>query len=255
MNRPIYQNPHLDGKSFSMPGENGVGVLLFHGLTSTTVEVRPLAEYLNQAGFSVVSPLLPGHGTTPDDVNTVHRKQWLETAEQSYQVMKSQVDKVIIGGASMGGLLALHLAETNYDISGLVLFAPAIHINGQWKAQFLAPFVKIMPKPYLTDESPTPDVYPWQGYTVVPVPAVAQFHRLQKQVRRGLSKVRAPVLIFQGVKDTTIVPSKAAFLYNKIPGADKKLIWLENSGHTLLLGLEHPLVYQETKKFIDRVTK
>lgn len=255
MNRPIFQNAHLDGKSFSMPGTNGVGVLLFHGLTSTTVAVRPLAEYLNQAGLSVISPLLPGHGTTPEDVNAIHRTQWLETTERAYQELRSQVDKVILGGESMGGLLALHLSETHNDISGLVLFAPAMHIKGQWKAQFLAPFVKIMPKPYLTDESPTHDVFPWQGYTVVPVPAVAQFHRLQKQVRRGLSKVHAPALIFQGVKDTTIVPSKAAYLYKKIPSTDKKLIWLENSGHTLLLQEEHPLVYQETKTFIDRVTK
>jgi len=78
---------------------------------------------------------------------------------------------------------------------------------------------------------------------------------LQKQVLRGLSKVRAPVLIFQGEKDTTIVPSKASILYTKIPVTDKKLIWLENSGHTLLLGVEHPHIYQETLKFIERVTK
>lgn len=255
MTRPIYENPDLDGRSFSLNGNNGIGVVLFHGFTSTTVEIRPLAETLNRAGLNVISPLLPGHGTKPEDALKTHRNEWLDTAEHAYLQLKSNNDRMIVGGESMGGLLALHLASRHPEISGLALFAPALCIKGQWKAQFLAPFVKIVPKYYLDDAHPTPNVFPWQGYNVIPVPAAAQFYRLQKQVRRELRAVTQHVIIFQGRKDATIIPESASIIYNKIASVDKKLVWLENSGHTLLLGTEYLSVYQDTLSFIERVTK
>lgn len=254
MNRPVFENPHLDGSSFSFDGNNKVGVLLFHGFTATTLEVRPLAEYLHQSGISATGPLLPGHGTTPEDALTVHRKEWIETAEKAYKSLNSKYQKVVIGGTSMGALLALYLAEKHNDISGIVLFAPAMNIKGQWRAQFIAPFVKIVPKYYLSDSSSTTNELPWQGYNVLPVPAVAQFYHLQKQIRRNLAKVNQPTLIFQGKKDRTIDPNGASILFEKISSSDKKLVWLENSGHTLLLGQEHEFVFQNTLKYIERVT-
>jgi carboxylesterase len=257
MNRPIFENPELDGSAFSLLGSGDAGVLLFHGFTSTTVEVRPLAEMLHFAGYSVMGPLLPGHGTRPEDALNVHRSDWLETAEQSYQTLKSKTNKVVVGGESMGALLALHLASIHPEIVGVVVFAPAIHVSGQWRAPLLAPFIKIRPKYYLSDDkhSPTPDVLPWQGYNVLPVPAAAQFFWLQQQVRQELKSVQQPALIFQGKLDGTIDPDGATTVLKQLGSRDKKLVWLEKSGHTLLLGKEHNQVYQDTLAFIHRVTK
>lgn len=254
MTRPVFENPGLDGSSFFLHGDSGIGVLLFHGFTSTTLAVRPLADYLHRAGLNVICPLLPGHGTKPEDMLNVHRDEWLETAENAYQKLKANSDKITTGGESMGSLLALHTARNHPEISGLALFGPAIHIKRQWSAQFLAPFVKIIPKYYLDEESPTPNVLPWQGYNVIPVPAVAQFYRLQVQERRKLKAIRQPMLIFQGRKDGTIIPESACTVFNKVSSVDKKLVWLENSGHTLLLGMEHAFVFQETLSFVKRVT-
>lgn len=255
MTFPRIENPELDGKSFSLNGHNGVGVLLMHGFTSTTLAVRPLAEYLNKAGLNVMSPLLPGHGTSPEDALKVHRSQWLETAENAYETLKARSDQVIVGGESMGGLLALHLAVKHPEVRGITLFAPAVRVKGHWMAPILAPFIKFKPKSYLKATSPTPNVFPWQGYNVLPIPAVAQFYFLRVQVRREFKAVHQPTTIFQGKKDVTIIPEGATVLYERISSSDKKLTWLENSGHTLLLGKEYPAVYQETLAFIERVTK
>ena len=40
-----------------------VGILLVHGFTGSPASMRPWAEYLNQRGYTVKVPLLPGHGT------------------------------------------------------------------------------------------------------------------------------------------------------------------------------------------------
>ncbi len=257
MTRPIIENPQLDGSTFSLNGSGDTGILLFHGFTSTTVEVRPLAEFLHQAGYSVTAPLLPGHGTRPEDALRVRKADWLSAADQAYQSLKTRARKVVVGGESMGALLALHLASAYPDISGIVTYAPAIQVSGQWRAVLLAPFVKIRPKYYLHEESSTtpPDTLPWQGYNVLPIPAVAQFYWLQQQVRQELKSVRQPALIFQGKLDGTINPDGAKTVLDRLGSQDKKLIWLENSGHTLLLGEQHHQVYQDTLAFIQRVTQ
>ena len=65
-------NPELEGGSFFWKGGE-TGVLLLHGLTATTAEVRPLAKRLLNEGYTVSGMLLPGHGTTPENLSHTHR--------------------------------------------------------------------------------------------------------------------------------------------------------------------------------------
>ena len=121
-------HPELDGDSFEFQGGK-TGVLLLHGFTASTAEVRPLGESLRAAGYTVCAPLLPGHGTHPDDLNKVHWQDWLQTAEIAYQNLLKQCDHVWVGGESMGGLLCLLLAAEHAEINGLLLYAPALSVR------------------------------------------------------------------------------------------------------------------------------
>src|SRR5947209_11197227 len=62
---------------------DGRGVLCLHGLTGTPFEVRPLAEALGTAGYTVEVPLLAGHGATLRDLAASHWSDWLASAEQA----------------------------------------------------------------------------------------------------------------------------------------------------------------------------
>ncbi len=252
MKRPIFENPHLDGTSFYLQGTQPIGVLLLHGFTATTVEVRPLAQHLHEQGFSVFCPLLPGHGTRPEDMIPVKWQDWYETARKGLEKL-NHITNLFVAGESMGGLLSLLLAAQHPDIKGVILYAPAIKINGIWRAKWLAPFIKIMPKNYLPEEDETEqqdETLPWQGYNVVALAAVAQLEQLQKEVLRQIHHVHQPVLIFQGKKDRTINPNGSQLLYEKLPSSNKSLIWLEKSGHCLVLDRELDLVKSKTIQFI-----
>ena len=76
-------NPELEGDSFFWDGGE-IGVLLLHGFTATTAEVRPLAKRFHDAGFTVSGVLLPGHGTTPQNLNETSRTEWLGASEKAY---------------------------------------------------------------------------------------------------------------------------------------------------------------------------
>ncbi|MDQ3108151.1 MAG: hypothetical protein M3Q68_10155, partial [Actinomycetota bacterium] len=60
------------------------GVLVVHGFTGNPQSMRGLAQAFAAAGFTVELPLLPGHGTSVDDMLTTSWDDWSAAAEQSY---------------------------------------------------------------------------------------------------------------------------------------------------------------------------
>lgn len=242
------QNPHLDGSSFFLPAGD-TAVLLIHGLTATTVEVRPLAEYLNRNGLAVSAPLLPGHGSDPDDLHSVTWLDWANTVEKAYQELADMHSRVFVAGESLGGLLTLHLAARRADIAGILLYAPALTLKGVWQAPLMLPFVKSVPKSHSGQD---PDGHlPWQGYTVLSVSAANQLRKLQKTVKKVISNIHQPTLIFQGRLDMRVDPKTAEMVLECISAREKHLIWLEKSGHVILLDIERDIVYQKTLDFIS----
>ena len=93
----------------------------------------------------------------------------------------------------------------------------------------------------------------WKGYRVNPLPAIVQMHKLQRQVRRQLSKIKQPLLIVQGRLDTDIDLKGIDTLYRETGSTHKELHWMENSNHVVLLDHEREQVLQLTVQFIERV--
>jgi carboxylesterase len=241
-------NPEFDGTSFILPGSS-TGILLFHGFTATTLEVRSLAEGIHdQLGWSVSAPLLPGHGTTPIDLSHTRNEEWLACANIALKELQSKTDTVFVGGESMGGLLSLYLAATHPEVSGLVLYAPALMTPGMLKARIFKNFVFGSPKRNLT--ATQPGFLPWQGYKINPLNAVAELGRLQDEVRRHLSEVRQPIIIFQGKQDQTIDPASSRRIMNLVSSVDKRLIEIDECGHCILLDAQHEMVLRESLAFL-----
>lgn len=246
---PYFQNPDLDGSAFFWPGKP-VGILLIHGFTATTVEIRPLAEFFHKAGFSVAGPLLPGHGTTAEDLNTKHWKEWVAAADQSYQLLKSTCEKVIIGGESMGGLISLFLASIHPEIGGLLLYSPALRVKKLRRTQIARFFIPIMAK---HNTGKTKEPLPWQGYTVYPVKAAYQLFRFQQFVVPCLRRVNQPALIMQGAKDRTIDPNSSKVIFDAIASRQKELVWKKNSGHCVVLDTEYEDVMANSLAFVESI--
>lgn len=251
MPRPaVYQNPELDGSSFYW--ENGeIAILCLHGFTATTVDVRRIARIFVDHGFSASGPLLPGHGTLPEDLNRTNWRDWFQTAEKSYLDLQKGHKKVFVLGESLGGLLALHLAVKYPEIAGLMLLAPALIIRKLWLSKFLYPFKEYIYKPYVLKKN-SEDTMPWQGYNVIPLKAGASFYDFQQIVKKELEKVMVPALVFQGRNDTTIDPMSSFIVNNEIGSSVKELIWLPDSGHVILLDKQSLEAENACLDFIQR---
>lgn len=242
-------NPELDGSAFLWTGSS-TGILLIHGFTATSVEIRPLAEFFHRAGYSVAGPLLPGHGTSAEDLNLRTWKEWLAAADQSYQLLKSTCERVIVGGESLGGLLSLHLASLHPEIVGLMLYSPAFQAKQLRRTSVGRFFKPVLPK-RLSGNSRQP--LPWQGYRVYPVRAAYQLYRYQRVIASRLKFVTQPALILQGANDRTIDPISSQLVYDGISSTRKELIWMKNSGHCIVLDQEYEQVMAASLSFVQSI--
>jgi carboxylesterase len=117
----------VDTSPFAHEGSVDIGVLVCHGFTgSPHSSMRPWAHYLTEQGWSVSPPLLPGHGTHWRDANRTSWHDWYGTIDDAFTRLRERCGKVFVCGLSMGGGLALRLAEERGDeVAGIVVVNPS----------------------------------------------------------------------------------------------------------------------------------
>lgn len=232
-----------------------IGVLLLHGFTGSPASMRPWAEYLNSAGYTVRVPLIPGHGTKWQDLNHVRWQAWPERAERELDLLKSECDRVFIFGLSMGGANTLHVtAKRAAEISGIVLVNPMIHISDP-TIVFIDIIKHITPRrPSVGDDIKKPGVTEW-GYDALPLKGVAQLNRFLKRTRKALSKVKVPTLLFHSVEDHVLPVSNTEIIMREIGAAEKERVELGNSYHVATLDYDAPIIFERSNRFIEELSK
>jgi carboxylesterase len=232
------QPAHLDPSAFAAAGGQ-VGVLLIHGFTGSVAETRPMGIYLAEQGLTVRCPLLPGHGTHPQDLTRIHWQAWADKVESALRDLQSHCDTVFVGGLSLGSLLTLWLGAQYPDIAGLIPMAPAIRVQNRLMplALVLRYLLKYHPLGPMGDDDlgdPQAGERGW-CYDEIPLWGASEVYLLQRKVRRVLPQIRQPILIFQGRRDAHLHPRAAEELYDAVASTDRSLVWLEHSGHNLLI--------------------
>jgi carboxylesterase len=229
------------------------GLLFFHGFTGSPYEGRPFAQHFSQKGYGVWVPLLPGHGTNPDELLTTSYKDWLNFAEQEYQRMTQQYETVIVCGQSMGGALALHVAA-KFPVKGLVTLAAAIHLNN-WRTRIL-PLVGFFRKyrykvsgPDIADQKARAES---ASYTYYPTASVIEFMRLIRHVETELPAVTAPTLLFHALEDHVIPYRTMDYIKKNIASKYIRTVTLRKSYHVISVDYEKELIFSEIEHFINQ---
>jgi carboxylesterase len=246
------QPPQLDPSEYGADG-NPVGILLIHGFTGSVAETRPLGEYLARQGFSVRCPLLPGHGTTAKDLTPIHRQHWIDEVEAKLQDLEASCDTVFVGGLSLGSLLTLHLGASHPEIAGLIPMAPAVKTRNRLLPLALGLRYLFPHLPFSSGDNDLRDpeaIHRIWCYEEDPLWGVGELYLLQRQVRRALSQIRQPLLIFQGRYDAKLHPGAAQMMLARTASTDKTMVWLENSGHNLLADGERAAVWAKCHEWI-----
>lgn len=236
-------------KPFSFEDKADAVCLLIHGFTGSPSHMRYLGEFLHQeANYDVEGILLPGHGTTLEDMEETDWKDWLNKAKEEYKKLDQEYDKVYVMGLSMGGILSLILAE-EYNVDGVVSIASPIKIYD--RLAYLTPILKYFKRYDLWEEDQEKDKYD-VGYSASPLKTVPSLLKLMRRAKKNLKKIKAPALIIQSYQDQTVKPVSAEIIYKKIASEEKELLWLENSGHVCTIGEEKDLIHEKVYSFLKK---
>ncbi|MEY3094561.1 MAG: hypothetical protein RLZZ317_1064 [Actinomycetota bacterium] len=245
-------------QDFYGPGHGShkkIGVLLLHGFTGSPASMRPWAHFLNDRGFTVRVPLIPGHGTRWQDLNKVKWPQWPAKAESELSLLAEECDYVFVFGLSMGGGNTLHVAaraKLREKISGIVLVNPMIHIP-DLAINFVGLIKHLVAKrPSVGDDIKKPGVTEW-GYDALPTKGVAELHKFLKITRKSLPSIEVPLLLFHSIDDHVLKASNSEIIMDEIGSADKVRIELANSYHVATLDFDAETIFANSVQFIDKV--
>jgi carboxylesterase len=232
-----------------------VAVLLCHGFTSTAKSMRPWGEYLADRGFTVRVPLLPGHGTTWQEMNQTRWEDWYACVDKEFRELHQTCERVVVGGLSMGGTLALKLAQEHGPrISGLILVNPAVKSEDP-RIRLLPVLQHLVPSLGAIGNDVKKEGVTEQAYTRNPLKALNSQLVAWHSVVRDLPEVTQPVLLLRSTQDHVLPASSSALVLSRISSRDVTEILLEDSYHVATIDNDAPRIFDESAKFIERITQ
>ena len=240
--------------AFSHDGGD-VGVLLCHGFPGAPGSMRPWADYLVDAGYTVRLPLLPGHGTRWQDANRTTFDDWFAEVSAALQELTNRCRAVVVCGLSMGGTLTLRLAQQYPDaMAGIVLVNPSV-LTLRKDAKYLLPVLRYVLPAYqgIIGDIAKPDVVE-PGYKYIPVKAMYSLSQAWKTVRADLPKVTAPMLLMHSRVDHIVEPVNAEVIRDEVSSTNITDIVLERSYHVATLDHDAELIFTSSVEFIEKVT-
>ncbi len=243
-------------RTIDLQEEGSHGVLLLHGFGDTPQTLDLLARRLGKYGYSVLAPLLPGHGRTMESFGKSRANDWIAEAKDAYLDMRTRHDTVSVVGLSMGGALAVLLAAERTEIPALVLIAPYLGMPvllraaaaTHWLWGKLAGEVNARNPKSIHDPIEREKNLAYGGVTG------RELHELWAIVRRArkaLMNVRAPTLIIQSREDPRCPPDVAEFALSALGSAEKQLVWTEGAGHIITVDYGRERVVSEVEQWLD----
>lgn len=253
----MHHNPQID--PIFKRGTNGAGVLLIHGFTGTPDSMRPVANALNNAGFTVLAPLLAGHGTTPDDCAHTAWPDWFSSVQKGYMTLHEQCSKIFVCGLSLGALLTLKLVtEFPQSISGAACLATPLYLKA-WVRRLL-PLIwhtpikkvwKLQKKFDVNIKDPLAKENFW-NYDFMPIACIVSIIDLQKKVAASLAQIQIPLILVHSRHDSTAPYVSMGDIASGVSSQITETVTLENSYHVITLDYEKEVVAQKVCEFFKR---
>lgn len=229
------------------------GVLAIHGFTGSPQSMRPIALAMAHAGHTVEMPLLPGHGTTVEDMLTTGWDDWTAAVEKVYLDLAERTERVVVTGLSMGGALTLWLATRHPEIAAIV------PINAAGKADpdlidgleaFLESGATVIDA--IGGDIAKPGVVE-VAYDQTPLAPLLSLQRGLQAMAADLAKITMPTLIITSRDDHVVPPETSDFIAEQISSEARRL-WLDDSFHVATLDHDEERIIAAVHSMIDEST-
>ncbi|GAF18542.1 LOW QUALITY PROTEIN: carboxylesterase [Bacillus sp. JCM 19046] len=227
-------------------------VLLLHGFTGTTADVRMLGRFLQKEGYTCYAPLYRGHGVPPEELVQYSQEDWWEDVEAAYAHLQSEgYDEIAVCGLSLGGVFSLKLGFSK-PVKGIVTMCALV--RPKTEEAIKKGFLKYS-REYKLLEKKAEDQIKKEVASLeeTSMDALYKLRGLMDEVRTDLDLIYAPSFVVQARHDEMIDTESATIIYDSIETDDKEIKWYENSTHVITLGDEKEQLHNDILLFLNEL--
>ncbi|WP_043930321.1 alpha/beta hydrolase [Bacillus sp. EB01] len=223
-------------------------VLLLHGFTGNSADVRMLGRYLHDKGYTCHAPIYRGHGGSAEELIEYGPEDWWQDVQDAYQLLKNKgYEEIAVAGLSLGGVFSLKLGYT-VPVKGIVpMCAPMDFKSGE----IIHNGVLYYAREFKQREKKTEYEIESELAAFDPKPLLEELNGLIHDVRDHVDLIYAPLFVVQARHDGMINTDSANIIYSQAESVDKKLKWYEESGHTITFGPEKDQLHEDVFAFLE----
>jgi len=235
---------------------NDKGILLIHGFTGSASHMRLIAQQLAERGYTVSTINLPGHATTEEDMARSTWQDWLQASKQATLDLMQQCRHVTVCGLSMGGVLALLVAQQMKVAACVPISAPmAVKNRLLGFAALAAPLYKRVEWASPAKRHGGTDPEYDYGYTGFPTKKGADLNKLIRLARKNLFNITCPVLCVQSEQDETIWEGSADCILENVNSQQRQKLWLTGVPHVCTISPEWPAITDAIDSLMQSIRK
>lgn len=235
---------------FTFEGGGDRAVLLLHGFTGNSTDVRMMGRFLEKNGYTTHAPIYRGHGKELEALSDATPDQWWEDVQNGLQHLRDLgYEKIAVAGLSLGGVLGLKLAYCE-KIQGIVpMCAPMFFDNEEQLKQGF----RFKAKQYkqLEEKDEATIKKEMNELEEQSKDMFTQLGQFINEVHDHVDEIYTPVFVVQASQDEMINTESAPYIYETVESDHKDIKWYENSGHFITVDKEKDELQQDVLDFLN----
>ncbi|WP_020007872.1 alpha/beta hydrolase [Salinicoccus albus] len=227
-------------------------VLLLHGFTGNSSDVRQLGRYLQKQGITSYAPHYEGHAEPPENILKSSPYVWWAQVLDAYDFLRDKgYDNIFVAGISLGGVFALRLAIER-EVLGVCTICSPMYMKD--KEKMFNSFLEYA-RGFKSMEGRDEETIEKEMKDLEPTDMLDEISDMISLVNSRLDDVFDPLFVAQSGKDEVISPDSANIIYNdtSTDEEDKKLKWYPESGHVLTIDIEKQQLFEDLYKFKNQL--
>ncbi|WP_459501791.1 alpha/beta hydrolase [Bacillus sp. C1] len=238
-------------KPFTFEGGDRA-VLLLHGFTGNSADVRMLGRFLEKKGYTCHAPIYKGHGVPPEQLVHTGPEDWWKDVMAAYQHLKDQgYEKIAAVGLSLGGVFSLKLSYT-LPILGVVPMCAPMYIKSE---EIMYQGILAYAREYKKREQKSPEkiAEEMMEFKKTPMNTLKALQELIRDVRNNVDMIYAPTFVVQARHDEMINTDSANIIYNGVESTLKDIKWYEDSTHVITLDKQRDELHEDVYNFLEQL--
>ncbi len=226
-------------------------VLLLHGFTGNSADVRMLGRFLEKKGYTCYAPHYKGHGVPPEELIHTGPKDWWEDVLEAYGFLKKRgYEEIAVAGLSLGGVFSLKLGYT-LPVKGVITMCAPMSTKNK---EVMYKGVLAYARKYKEHEGKSKEKIDEEMSRFQPMNTLEELKEEIDNVRENIDLIEVPVFAIQARHDTMIDPDSVNVIFDGVSSIIKKQKWFENSGHVITIGPEKDIMHEDIYEFLESLT-